>query len=145
MKHTWFSYNVNNFSPKERKILNNIIMNSILLIRPEWLNKIKNGEKTIEIRGQPCKSKINKTIGLAYCGPTIDKTKRKIILTAKLSGYKQYNNIDEYNSDINNHCSYHETLPYKKTYGWILEDVCVLKEEIEFEYKKGAVIWVNFV
>ena len=118
-------------------------MNSVLLIRPEWLNKIKNGEKTIEIRGQTCKSKINTTIGLAYCGPTVDKTKRKIIVTAKLSGYKLYNSIGDYKSDIDKHCSYHETLPYKNTYGWILDDIQVLTEEILFEYKKGAVIWVK--
>lgn len=119
-------------------------MNSILLIRPEWLDKITNGEKIIEIRGTTCKSKINTTIGLAYCGPTIDKLNRKIIATVFLSGYKQYNTIEEYQIDINKHCSYHETLPYKKTYGWILKDIKILNEPIIFEYKRGAVIWVKF-
>lgn len=118
-------------------------MNSVLLIRPEWLDRIINGEKSIEIRGAPCHSKIDTTIGLAYCGPTIDKTNRKIIATAYLSGYKQYNTINEYQSDINKHCSYHEKLPYKKTYGWILDEVQILNEPITFQYKKGAIIWIK--
>lgn len=118
-------------------------MNSILLIRPEWLDKIINGKKTIEIRGTKCQSKINTTIGLAYCGPNVDKNNRKLIATAYLSGYKQYNTIEEYHIDINKHCSYHETLPYKKTYGWILENIKKLEEPVDFTYKKGAVIWIK--
>ena len=119
-------------------------MNSILLIRPEWLDKIINGEKTIEIRGQKCQSKVNTTIGLAYCGPNVNKIDRKIIATVYLSGYKQYNTIEEYQTDRNKHCTHYETLPYKKTYGWILENINRLDNPINFEYKKGAVIWVNY-
>ena len=85
-------------------------MNSILLIRPEY--KIMNEDKTIEIRWTTWHSKVNTTIGLAYCGPTIDK----IIATAYLSGYKQYKIVNEYKSDIHKHWSYHEKLPHKKTY-----------------------------
>ena len=118
-------------------------MDSVLLIRPEWLDKIISGEKTIEIRGTSCKSKINKTIGLAYCGPSVNKQEERIIIgTAKISGYKQYNNIEEYNSDIKKHCFYHEILPYKKTFGWIFEDIKKLDYKKTFEYKKGAVIWI---
>lgn len=41
---------------------------SILIIKPEWLNKILDGEKDLEIRRQPCTSKKGKRIWLAASG-----------------------------------------------------------------------------
>lgn len=118
-------------------------MNSVLLVRKEHLDKILFGCKTIEIRGSPCKSKIGKRIGFAYCGQKEKSSQRFIIGTAVISGYKQYHSIEEFKNDEKFHCSSCSSLPYKKTFGWILNDITFLENPVEFEYKKGAIIWVN--
>ena len=117
-------------------------MNSVLLVRKEHLDKILFGSKTIEIRGSPCKSKIGRKIGFAYCGLKQKCTKRFIIGTAIISGYKQYHSIEEFKNDKEFHCSNCNSLPYKKTFGWTLYDITLLENPLEFEYKKGAIIWV---
>lgn len=118
-------------------------MNSVLLIRKEHLDKILSGEKSIEIRGTPCKSKINTTIGLAYCGLKEKSNTRVIQATATITGNKLYESIDQFKEDSHLHCSTNNELPYKKTYGWLLDNIKVLKQTQTFEYKKGAIIWVK--
>ncbi|NYC91934.1 hypothetical protein B0I49_005584, partial [Clostridium beijerinckii] len=34
-------------------------------------------------------------------------------------------------------------IPYKKLYGWILENPIIYNEPIPYEHKQGCVIWVN--
>ena len=114
---------------------------SILLIRKEWLDKILSGEKTIEIRGQNCKSKIGHTIGLSYCG--LKNKEHFIVATVFIEAVKKYHTIDEYNNDYEKHQSKQTALPYKNTYGWILKNIQILDKKVEYTYKKGAIICVS--
>ena len=55
---------------------------SILCILPEWLDRILAGEKTAEIRGKPCRSKIGKQIWLRASGSGMVTGKRPMWLAA---------------------------------------------------------------
>ena len=115
---------------------------SILLIRPEWLNLILKKEKTIELRGSSCKSKIGDTIGLAYCGPTVNKQSRYVVATVTIKSCNQYLSSVEFKNDFQKH-KFPNDLPYKKTFKWELFNLHILANPQDFLYKKGAVIWVN--
>ena len=41
-------------------------------------------------------------------------------------------------------CEFNQ-LPYKKIYGWYLQDVTKLDKEFSYSHPKGAVIWVKDV
>ena len=119
------------------------MVNSVLLIKSEYLNQILNGLKTIEIRSCSCKSKINETIGIAYCGKNYRNKSKQIVATVKIVDCKLYNNRFDYLNDIKKHLYIGDdiNLPYKNTYGWVFDDLKILDIPVVFEHKKGAIVW----
>jgi len=120
------------------------MVNSVLLIKPEYLNQILNELKTIEIRSCSCKSKVGDTIGLAFCGKSYRNKSKQIVATVKIIECKLYENNNDYLIDLNKHLyigSDDLNLPYKKTYGWVFDELKILEVPIIFEHKKGAIVW----
>jgi len=111
-----------------------------LYIREEWMNLILSKSKTWEIRGTPCKKHIGKRIALIQCG--MKGKKSRIVGGVTIVGSKEIKSDQEWIDTINYHqCLETNTLPYKKTFAYILENVIKLDEDIELENKKGVVIW----
>ena len=111
-----------------------------LYIHEEWINLILSRSKTWEIRGTPCKKHIGKRIALIQCG--MKGKKSRIVGGVTIVGSKEIINDQEWLNTVNYHqCSNIETLPYKKTFAYILENAIRLDHEIELDNKKGVVIW----
>lgn len=111
----------------------------ILLIKPEWGEKILAGEKTWEIRGASTSKR--GTIALAY-----SKTGKKfgeveladcIALTRDLWENGQQKHCAP-------HISWDELLQmYKKPYAWVMKNPIKYKEPVPYTHRHGAVIWVK--
>ena len=103
-------------------------------------NVILSRSKTWEIRGTPCKKHIGKRIALIQCG--MKGKKSRIVGGVTIVGSKEIKSDQEFRDTVNYHqCLEKNTLPYKKTFAYILENVIRLDEEIEIDNKKGVVIW----
>ena len=117
------------------------MVNSVLLIKPQYLNLILSNEKSIEIRSCSCKSKVGDTIGLAYCGPLYRNKIKQIVATVMITSCCKYENYEEYAEDNRKHLYISNSLPYKRTYGWSFVDLKILDTPLPFEHKRGAIIW----
>jgi len=107
-----------------------------LIIKKQWLNKIFDGIKTWEIRG--CNTKIRGKILLIQSGTKHIYGECELVDCIKL-------NLKDYQLNTNKHCikTNLDTLPYKNTYAWVLNNVKVYKSPIPYKHPIGAIIWVN--
>ncbi|NRU52450.1 ASCH domain-containing protein [Clostridium beijerinckii] len=107
-----------------------------LIIKPKWAELILNGEKTIELRGS--NTNIRGTIGII-------KSKSKMVYgTVDLVDCIPLSREEFYNTMVQHQVrESFDHIPYKKLYGWILENPIIYNEPIPYEHKQGCVIWVN--
>jgi hypothetical protein len=105
----------------------------ILVLREEWMERIMNGEKTLEVRPMRlregdiwlgCRSCI---FGKARLGPAIaiDNEKKWAALRPM-------------------HFVASDTLPYKKTYGLPIKEITRLCTGIPYVHRRGAIGIVKF-
>ena len=106
-----------------------------LIIKQPWIDYILDGKKTWEIRG--CKTNIRGKIELIQSGSGL-VVGSCIIIDCKELTLKEYsNNIDKHNIlEI-------KTLPYKRTYAWVISDAIRFDKPRKYKHPKGAIIWVN--
>ena len=107
-----------------------------LIIKPNWGNLILNGDKLIELRGS--NTNIRGTIGLIFSGTnriwgTVDIIGSKQLSRETFERFKRYHKVD---CDIND-------ISYRKVWGWLIDNPVRLDKPIDFQPKKGCVIWVN--
>ena len=108
-----------------------------LIIRAPWIDLILQGEKTWEIRGTNTRIRgrialiksgtgyVFGTVGLVNCIPLDLRT---------------------YQSHVTQHrVEVVSSLPYPKTFAWVLEDPVRLDKPVAYRHPKGAIIWVNGV
>jgi hypothetical protein len=103
------------------------------IIRQPWCDYILEGLKTWELRGSRCHKR--GTVGLVCMGQfvgTID-----IIDCVEIS-------LEDYLQNRDKHqVKEKTTLPYKKTYAWVLANPKRFIVPKKYNHKKGCVIWVN--
>lgn len=103
------------------------------IIRQPWADLILSGEKTWEIRSSTCH--FRGTVGLVCEG--------KYVGTVDIIGAKELT-LNQYKKTKKNHqVKDVKTLPYKKTYAWVLENPVRFKSPKPYTHKAGCVIWVN--
>ena len=107
-----------------------------LIIKPYWANKILDGDKTLEIRSSNIN--IRGTICVIISGTskvwgTVELVDSFLIPDKDFEKFKDEHLIDCKREDI----------PYKKLYGWKLENPKKFDEPIKYEHKLGCVKWVN--
>ena len=107
---------------------------SILCILPEWLERILAGEKTAEIRGKPCDSKIGKQIGLRAAG------RRMVTGRATVSGCGKLTDASKWESMRSQHLGPGARLYGDSTHAWLLADVRRVAG-IPIAVKHGCVDW----
>lgn len=106
-----------------------------LIIKGPWIDYILEGKKTWEIRG--CKTNIRGKIELIQSGSGLVVGSCNIINCKELTLKEYSNNVDKHNIlEI-------KTLPYKRTYAWIISDPVRYKEPRKYKHPQGAIIWVN--
>ena len=106
-----------------------------LIIKQPWIDYILEGKKTWEIRG--CKTNIRGQIELIQSGSGLVVGSCNIISCKELSLNEYSNNIDKHNITKTT------TLPYKRTYAWIIADAVRYEEPRKYKHPQGAIIWVN--
>lgn len=107
-----------------------------LIIKQKWAELILNGLKTMELRGN--NTKIRGTIGIVISGTKQVYGTVDLIDCLPLNKEYYENNKEKHKVNLR-----YEELPYKNTYGWILENHKLYDKPIPYNHKKGCVIWVN--
>ena len=110
---------------------------SVLIIKPEWLQKIMDPEcgKTWEIRGRKCE----KDGQVIYLAGSRTST---IYARVKFEGCHGPLTQDEWEANVGRHCVRQHTRPYgARTHAYQFGELEVARHPIPFERKRGAVIW----
>lgn len=109
-----------------------------LIIKPKWAELILNGEKTLEIRGS--RTNTRGRIGIIKSGS------KKVYGTAELNDCiklteDNYDTLRDFHKlDI----SYEELLEiYKNPQAWVLSKAEKYEVPVDYEHKRGCIIWVN--
>ena len=108
-----------------------------LIIRAPWIDYILKGEKTWEIRGS--NTAVRGRVGLikSGTGTVIGTVEIKDSIELTLDDYRE--NSIKYGGDGQEALS----LPYKRTYAWVLDQPSMFDEPFPYKHPMGAVIWVN--
>ncbi|MBQ8424607.1 MAG: ASCH domain-containing protein [Clostridia bacterium] len=106
-----------------------------LIIKQPWIDYILEGKKTWEIRG--CKTNIRGQIELIQSGSGLVVGSCEIVDCKELT-------LEDYacNSDKHNIAEI-TTLPYKRTYAWIIANAKRYNIYRKYKHPQGAIIWVN--
>ena len=106
-----------------------------LIIRKPWIDYILEGTKVWEIRGN--KTNIRGKIELIQSGSGLVVGCCEIVDCIQLS-------LDEYKQNVNKHCvTKVDSLPYNKTYAWVLKNQKRYEHPRKYKHPNGAIIWVN--
>lgn len=111
---------------------------SILILKPQWLDEILHHGKRMEIRGTAT-HKVGRRIGLM--ASKTDHVVGMATITGCVGPMTQ--EVFEAHAE-QHHVREATTLPYKTTYGWILEDVVVLPEPLPHKRKQGAIVFSTY-
>ena len=106
-----------------------------LIIKQPWIDYILEGKKTWEIRG--CKTNIRGQIELIQSSSGLVVGSCNIIDCKELTLNDYSNNIGKHNITKT------ESLPYKRTYAWIIANAVRYEEPRKYTHPQGAIIWVN--
>lgn len=106
-----------------------------LIIKKPWIDYILDGKKTWEIRG--CNTKTRGQIELIQSGSGLVVGSCELIDCKELTLEDYKNNVDKHNiHDI-------DSLPYKRTYAWIITNAKRYETPRQYKHPNGAIIWVN--
>lgn len=107
-------------------------MTSVLILKKQWLDEIVVGNKRMELRG--CASrKVGKTIYMMA-----SKTD-EITAKATIGDCIGPLTLEQFSTFKDMHKSQQTALPYKKTYGWILENVQPVVPPLPHKRKQGCI------
>ena len=108
----------------------------ILVIKPEWLKMILEGQKTLEIRSNACKKEIGTTI---FFSPS---------KSGKITGCATFDGCFRVDTDVNwtllhdSHCV-SGPRPYRNTHAWRFKDAIPL-DPIPYKVRPGTVVWRKY-
>lgn len=108
----------------------------ILVIKPEWLQLILNGEKTLEIRANTCRKTPGTAIFLSPSGSA------KITGRAIFDGSIPIEDDDTWALFRPQHCV-PGARPYRRTHAWRLSEVMHL-ENIPYAVRRGSIVWRKY-
>ena len=106
-----------------------------LIIKHEPLQKILQGKKCWELRST--KTHKRGRIGLIGSGSGT------IVGECELVGCTEQLSLATFLTNRHKHCSRNTTLPYAKTYAWILTNPKLYAKPIHYTHPQGAIIWVK--
>lgn len=111
----------------------------ILIIKQFWLDKIEAGEKSIEIRGSKCTSKLGREFLMSASDSCTVTSKAHMLECIGPLTLTEYNNLRS------KHCvparwQGKAGLPYAETYAWVLGNVERVRPHA-FKRKRGSVVW----
>ena len=106
-----------------------------LIICPPWIELILNGEKTWEIRGANTRIRGRIALIKSGTGQVYGTVEMVDCLPLDLMSYQCH--IAEHRvTEV-------QSLPYPKTFAWVLSRPVLFKQPVPYRHPQGAVIWVN--
>jgi hypothetical protein len=117
-----------------------IKVSKLLLVPDPWASQLLSGFKEWEIRGRPLSDKMLTTIAIAK---SREKGVNRIYGLVDLVNCKGPLTLKEMADNLEKHRDVNDTLtlPYDKTYAWVVANPRVLKKPLDYKYKNGWVIW----
>lgn len=114
-------------------------MSDILIVKPQWLDKIFHSGKCLEIRGTNTTRR--GVIELAESGSSLIKGSCEIQHSYVLEDEEHWEQLREFHQvDI----SWNELLKiYSKPHAWVLINVREYDTPVKYTHPRGAVIWVK--
>lgn len=109
----------------------------VLTVKQPWIDKLLDGSKIYEIRSSNTK-KTNTMIYLAQSGTSY--LVGSIIIKEVIGPITE----ERFVEDRPFHCATGTTLPYKKTYYWVMEHPVRFPTPIFFKRPQGAIIWTKY-
>lgn len=106
-----------------------------LLIKQPWIDYILSGNKIWEIRST--NTNIRGKIELIQSGSGLVVGSCEIVDSKELTikSYRQYKDFHKI-KNVN-------TLPYKRTFAWIIKNAQRYETPRKYKHHNGAIIWVN--
>ena len=107
-----------------------------LIIKQPWIDYILSGSKTWEIRGSKTSKREKIELIQSKSGCVVGSV--ELVDCIELS-------LDTYRASVDKHQIREglDSLPYKKTYAWVLKNPIRYKEPRPYKHPAGAIIWVN--
>ena len=122
------------YNKKIQKICYNKDMKALIIKKP-WIDYILEGKKTWEIRGS--KTNIRGKIELIQSGSGL------VVGSCNIVDCKEIT-LEEYSNNKDKHkITNITTLPYKRTYAWVIADAKRYETLRKYKHPQGAIIWVN--
>ena len=112
----------------------------ILVVKPQWVERILQEGKTIEVRGSRCNLRPNTIIFLSSSK------------SSSIQGYVTFKRCEgpvcseRWNNTFELHQNRQDfpTVKYKRVFFWHLEHPHVFPQAIPYEVKRGSVIWRKY-
>lgn len=106
-----------------------------LIIKQPWIDYILDGKKAWEVRGS--KTHIRDKIEFIQSSSGLVVGSCEIVDCKELTLKDYKNNVDKHNiQDV-------DSLPYKRTYAWIIANAKRYETPRRYKHPNGAIIWVN--
>lgn len=117
-----------------------IKVSKLLLVPDPWASQLLSGYKKWEIRGRPLSDNMLTTIAIAK---SREKGVNRIYGLVDLVSCRGPLTLKEMADNLEMHRDVNDTLtlPYDKTYAWVVANPRVLKKPLDYKYKNGWVIW----
>ena len=109
----------------------------ILVIKPQWLKKILEGEKTLEIRSSACRKEIGTTVFFSPSGSG------QITGCATFQSSTHVPSEDIWASLRLDHCVPGER-PYRNTHAWRFCNAVTIEPPISYTVRPGTVVWRKY-
>lgn len=110
----------------------------ILVIKKPYIDMILRQEKTIEIRGSPCRKEVGTRVFLSasgsgtICGSAIFSGSVGPMSLEDWNAYRAMHKVDDANP------------MYKKTFGWSFVGAEVIDPPISYLVKRGTISWRRY-
>ncbi len=108
-----------------------------LIVRSPWIDLILQGEKTWEIRGVNTNTRGRIALIKSGTGQVYGTVELVDCLPLDLTSY--HGHIAEHRVTAV------QSLPYAKTFAWVLARSAPFEQPVPYRHPQGAVIWVNGV
>ena len=110
----------------------------ILVIKKPYIDMIISGQKTLEIRGAPCRKPVGTRVFLSASGSGT------ICGSAIFSGSVGPISLEDWDAYRAMHRVEGNELMYKKTFGWSFVQAEVVDPPIPYMVKRGSIGWRRY-
>lgn len=113
----------------------------VLVVQKPWIDKLLDGEKTLELRGTACRKPVNTIVYLSESGTGA------IVGCARFVGCDGPLDRATIDARFEEHrvtSDFLDAVKYNRVYGWRFVDAVRAPTPIPYAVKSGAIIWRKY-